>query len=329
MRIFVTQPLLGKAIQRLQALGDVKVFPDASRILPRDVLLNEVATADVLCCLLQDRIDREVLDAGRSLRLIATGVVVPGNIDMAYATERGIPVTSIPNIVAETTADLQFGLLMAISRRIVEGDKALRAGVFPGSQSIHFAGGDVGGRTLGSVGLGAIGRAVARRARGFGMKVLYTQRHPLSPAEEQDLGVTYSPPDDLLRESDFITLNAGYHPGTHHLIGPRELGLMKPTAYLINTARGPIVDEAALAEALAGGRIAGAALDVYEREPEVHPALLGLSNVVLTPHLGSATRSVRERIASVIADNVEAFVQGGRLPNLCNPEVLGAAANGE
>ena len=329
MRIFVTQPLLGSAIQRLRALGDVTVFPDASRILPHDVLLNETATADVLCCLLQDRIDREVLDAGRSLRLIATGVVVPGNIDMAYATERGIPVTSIPNIVAETTADLQFGLLMAIARRIVEGDKALRAGVFPGSQSIHFAGGDVGGRTLGSIGLGAIGRAVARRARGFGMKVLYTQRHPLSPAEEQDLGVTYSPPDDLLRESDFITLNASYHPGTHHLIGPRELGLMKPTAYLINTARGPIVDEAALAEALAGGRIAGAALDVYEREPEVHPALLGLSNVVLTPHLGSATRSVRERIASIIADNVEAFVQGRRLPNLYNPEVLGAAANGE
>ena len=329
MRIFVTQPLLGSAIQRLRALGDVTVFPDASRILPHDVLLNETATADVLCCLLQDRIDREVLDAGRSLRLIATGVVVPGNIDMAYATERGIPVTSIPNIVAETTADLQFGLLMAISRRIVEGDKALRAGVFPGSQSSHFAGGDVGGRTLGSIGLGAIGRAVARRARGFGMKVLYTQRRPLSPAEEQELGVTHSPLDDLLRESDFITLNASYHPGTHHLIGPRELGLMKPTAYLINTARGPIVDEAALAEALAGGRIAGAALDVYEREPEVHPALLGLSNVVLTPHLGSATRSVRERIASIIADNVEAFVQGRRLPNLYNPEVLGAAANGE
>ncbi len=329
MRIFVTQPLLGSAIQRLRALGDVTVFPDASRILPHDVLLNETATADVLCCLLQDRIDREVLDAGRSLRLIATGVVVPGNIDMAYATERGIPVTSIPNIVAETTADLQFGLLMAIARRIVEGDKALRAGVFPGSQSIHFAGGDVGGRTLGSIGLGAIGRAVARRARGFGMKVLYTQRRPLSPAEEQELGVTHSPLDDLLRESDFITLNASYHPGTHHLIGPRELGLMKPTAYLINTARGPIVDEAALAEALAGGRIAGAALDVYEREPEVHPALLGLSNVVLTPHLGSATRSVRERIASIIADNVEAFVQGRRLPNLYNPEVLGAAANGE
>lgn len=329
MRIFVTQPLLGNAIQRLQALGDVTVFPDAGRILPRDILLSEMATADVLCCLLQDRIDREVLDAGRSLRLIATGVVVPGNIDMAYATERGIPVTSIPNIVAETTADLQFGLLMAIARRIVEGDKALRAGVFPGSQSIHFAGGDVGGRTLGSIGLGAIGRAVARRARGFGMKVLYTQRHQLSPADEQELGVTYSHPDDLLHESDFITLNASYHPGTHHLIGPRELGLMKPTAYLINTARGPIVDEAALADALAVGRIAGAALDVYEREPEVHPALLGLSNVVLTPHLGSATRSVRERIASIIADNVEAFVQGRPLPNLCNPEVLSTAANGE
>lgn len=329
MRIFVTQPLLGNAVERLRNLGEVTVFPDASRILPRHALLSQVASADVLCCLLQDRVDREVLEAGRSLRLIATGVVVPGNIDMAYATERGIPVTSIPNIVAETTADLQFGLLLAIARRIVEGDKALRAGVFPGSQSVHFAGGDVGGRTLGSVGLGAIGRAVARRARGFGMKVLYTQRHRLPPAEEQELGATYCPLDDLLRQSDFVTLNAGYHPGTHHLIGSGQLGLMKPESYLINTARGPIVDEAALAEALAEGRIAGAALDVYEKEPEVHPALLGLSNVVLTPHLGSATRSVRERIASIIADNVEAFVAGRRPPNLCNPEVFGAAANGK
>lgn len=313
-------------MERLRALGEVAVFPDAGRILPRSTLLAEIASADVLCCLLHDRIDREVLDAARSLRLIATGTVVPSNVDVSYATEKGVPVTCIPNIVAETTADLQFGLLLAVARRLLEGDRAVRAGLFPGSQSVYFAGGDVNGQTLGSIGLGAIGRFVAQRARGFGMKVLYTQRHRLSPAEEQELGVTYCPLDDLLRRSDFVTLNASYHSGTHHLIGRNQLGLMKPTAYLINTARGPIVDEEALAEALAAGRIAGAALDVYEKEPEVHPALLGLSNVVLTPHLGSATRSVRERIASVMADNVEAFAAGRRLPHLFNREVLGAAA---
>lgn len=322
MRIFVTQPLLGESMQRLRGLGDVRFFPDASRILPRDTLLNEAARCDILCCLLQDRVDREVIEAGTSLRLIATGVVVPANVDVAYATTRGIPVTSIPNFVAETTADLQWALLLAVARRVVEGDKGLRRGLFPGSQSIYFAGGEVHGRTLGSVGLGVIGKAVARRARGFGMRVLYSQRHRLSPVEEAELGVEYRPLDDLLQESDFVVINAGYNPETHHLIGAPQLGRMKPTAYLINTARGPIVDEAALVQTLNDGRIAGAAMDVFEREPEVHPGLLGLDNVVLTPHLGSATRPVRERIASVIADNVEAFVQGRPLPNLVDPVAL-------
>lgn len=322
MRIFVTQPLLGDALTRLKALGEVRVFPDASRILPRQTLLEEVARSDILCCLLHDRVDREVMDAAPSLRLIANGAVVPANVDMAHATARGIAVTAIPNLVAETTADLQWGLLLAVSRRIVEGDRALRGGLFPGSQSAYFAGGEVYGQTLGTVGLGAIGRAVAVRARGFSMRVLYHQRHRLPPAEEQTLGVEYRPLEQLLSESDFVTINASYHPDTHHLIGEQELGWMKPSAYLVNTSRGPIVDEAALARALAARRIAGAALDVYEQEPEVHPDLLRLDNVVLTPHLGSATRPVRERIASVIADNVEAFITGKPLPNLYNPEVL-------
>lgn len=319
MRIFVTQPLLGEAIGRLQTLGDVRVFPDASRILPREVLLEEVRQCDVLCCLLQDRVDREVIDAGPSLRLIASGVVVPANVDVAYAASKGIPLTSIPNFVAETTADLQWGLIFASARRIVEGDKGLRSGLFPGSQSVYYAGGDVYGQTLGSVGLGTIGKAVARRARGFSMRVLYTQRHRLSAAEEAELGVEYRTLEELLRESDFVTLNASYSAEAHHLIGAPQLAAMKPTAYFINTARGPLVDEGALADALGQGCIAGAALDVYEQEPKVHPGLLGLDNVVLTPHLGSATRSVRARIASVVADNVEAFVQGRPLPNLFSP----------
>lgn len=322
MRIFATQPLLGEGVQRLQALGDLRVFPDASRILPREILLEEVRQADVLCCLLQDRIDRDVIAAAGSLRLIAAGMVVPANVDVAYANSRGIVISTIPNIVAETTADLQWGLLLAAARRIVEGDKGLRRGLFPGSQSVYYAGGEVHGRTLGSIGLGAIGKAIAGRARGFGMRILYTQRHQLTPAEEAELGVEFTSLDELLRQSDFVTLNAAYNPEAHHMIGAAQLAAMKPTAYLINTARGPLVDEAALVDALRQHRIAGAALDVYEQEPKVHPGLYDLDNAVLTPHLGSATRPIREQIASIIADNVEAFVQGRPLPNLYNPAAL-------
>lgn len=316
MRIFVTQPLLGPALDRMRQIGAVRLFEDASRICPRDLLLEEAARCDVLCCLLHDRVDRAVIEAGAALKLIVTGVVNPAMVDLKYAAERKIPVTCIPNFVAESTADLQFSLLLACARRVVEADGALRGGLFPGSQSIHFAGGEVNGQTLGTVGLGAIGQCVARRARGFGLRVLYTKRHRLSPAEEQELGVEYVSLEELLRQSDFVTLNASYSPELHHLIGERELALMKPAAYLINTARGPMVDEAALVQCLRAGRIAGAALDVFEQEPAVHPDLIGLSNTVLTPHIGTATRPIRERIGSVMADNLEAFARGKPLPNL-------------
>lgn len=321
-RIFVTQPLAPPALDRLRDLGEVQVEPDASRILPRERLLGQVRGCDVLCCLLHDRIDAEVIDAAPRLRLIASGAVVPANVDLEQATRRRIPVTIIPNFVAETTADLQWGLLMAVARRIPEADRRLRRGLFPGSQSLHFAGGEVHGRTLGTIGLGAIGRGIAERARGFGMRVLYTKRQRLSPGEEAELGVAHRPLDDLLRESDFVAVNASLHPATRHLIGERELGLMRPGAYLINTARGPIVDEAALVRALHDRRIAGAALDVFEQEPRVTAELTGMDNVVLTPHIGSATLQMRARIAAVIVDNVAAFLAGAQPPNLANPEAL-------
>jgi glyoxylate reductase len=330
-RVFVTQPIAEPELQRLRAAADVEVFPDSSRILPREHLLEAVARCEVLCCLLHDRVDAQVIDAGRSLRLIVTGAVVPANVDVAHATRRGIAVTAIPNLVVETTADLQWALLMAVARRIPEADRKLRQGLFPGSQSLYFAGGEVHGAVLGSVGFGAIGRAVARRAKGFGMRVLYNRRQRLSPAEEAELGVEYRALGELLEESDFVVINASYHPGTHHLIGAAELGRMKPTAYLVNTARGPIVDEAALVEVLRSGRIAGAALDVYEAEPQVHPGLIPLENVVLTPHIGSATRVTRQRIAAVMVDNALAYLGGRPLPNLVNPEALagGGPAPGE
>jgi len=327
MRIFVTQPIVEAPLRRLRELPgvEVEVNPDSSRILSRDRLLQAAARADVICCLLHDRIDAEVVDAGANLQLIANGAVHPANIDVARATARGIAVTTIPSIVTEATADLHWAILMAAARRIPEADRSLRAGMFPGSQSLHFAGRMVAGKTIGIVGFGDIGRSVTRRAHGFGMRVLYNKRQALAPSEEAELGVEYRDLDALLRESDFVSLHASYHPGTHHLIGAPQLALMKPTSYLVNTARGPIVDEAALVEALRVRRIAGAALDVYEREPEVHAGLLDLDNVVLTPHLGSATLETREAIATAIVDNVTAFLRGERPPNLVNPEVLGSA----
>lgn len=320
--VFVTQPVPEVALERLRRVAEVRVFPDPETILPRSRLLEEVADCDILYCLLHDRVDREVVDAGRRLRLIACSAIYPANVDVARATERGIPVTVIPNIVAETTADLQWALLLAVARRVVEADRALRAGIFPGAQSQRFVGGEVHGKTLGTIGLGAIGRATVNRARGFGMRVLYTKRQRLTLAEEEALGVQYRSLPELLSESDFVVVNASYHPGTHHLIGPRELSLMKPTAYLINTARGPIVDEAALVEVLRAGRIAGAALDVYEREPEVTPALKELSNVVLTPHIGSAARDTREQVAHIVVDNILEFLNGRRPHYVANPEVF-------
>ena len=321
VRIFVTQPVPDAPLAPLRALANVTVYPDSSRILPYDDLLREIPRCDILYCLLHDRVDGKVIEAGRRLKLIATSAITPSNVDVANATSRKIPVTAIPNIVAEDTADLEWGLLLAAARRIPEAERGLRGGVFPGAQSMHFAGGRVHGKTLGTIGLGAIGRGIARRAQGFGMRVLYTKRTRLSPEQERQWGVEYRSLHDLLRESDFVVVNATLHAGTQHLIGSNELRLMKPSAYLVNTARGPIVDEGALVEALKAGAIAGAGLDVYEREPRVHPELPSLGNVVLTPHIGTATQEMRAEIAAIVAHNIAAFLRGDRPPNVYNPEI--------
>lgn len=321
LRVFLTQPIPRGVLDRLRSLADVEMNDDPLHMVTKDELLDAVRRADILFCLLHDRVDADVLRANPALRLVATMAIVPANVDVATATELGIPVTVIPPLVTEATADLTLALLLTVARRVVEADKLLRSGVFPGAQSHYLVGGTVHGATLGIVGLGAIGRAVARRARGFSMRVLYTKRSRLSPQEEQDLGVEWADLDRLLRESDFVSIHATQAPDTYHLIGERELRRMKPTAYLINTSRGPLVDESALATALHEGWIAGAALDVYEREPRVTPDLLDLPNVVLTPHIGSADRRTRETIASVVVDNIEAFLAGRRPPHVANPEV--------
>jgi glyoxylate reductase len=322
-RIFISQPIAESAVERLRQIGDITMNPDASRIITKDALIAGVRNCDILLCLLHDVVDREVLDANPKLRAIASMAITPDRIDVAEATARKIPVTLIPRMVTEATADICFALMLAVARRLIEGDQLMRSGNFPGAQSNYLAGGFVYGKTIGLVGgRGRIGKAVARRAKGFSMRILYTGPRPMEAADQQELGATYVPLDELLRESDFVSLHAAMTPETHHLIGARELGLMKPTAYIVNTARGPIIDEAALAKALADGRIAGAGLDVFEREPEVEPALLKLPNVVLTPHLGSAVLEVREQMAHVVVDNIVAMLEG-RIPPYCaNPEVL-------
>ncbi len=325
--IFVTQPVPERALSRLREVATVRVFPDTLQIVPYDRLREEVSRSDVLYCLLHDRVDAGIIGAGSRLRLIASSAITPAHVDVAAATARKIPVTHIPNIVADATADLQWGLLVATARRIVEADRALRRGTFPGAQSMHFVGGEIHGATLGTIGLGAIGSRIAGRARAFGMRVLYTKRHRLAPEEERQMGVEFHALEALLHDSDFVVINATFSPDTRHLIGAAQLAMMKPTAYLINTARGPIVNEAALVDALRGRRIAGAGLDVYENEPQVHPGLRDLENVVLTPHIGSADRATRERVAAIVADNILAFLRGQRPPNVYNPQVFASESS--
>jgi glyoxylate reductase len=320
-RVLISQPIPASALDRLRTVAEVDMGGDSGRIMPRPELSERIRRADGLFHLMHDVVDAEVIAAGANLRVIASMAIVPATVDVAAATARRIPVTTIPPIVTDATADLHWALLLAVARRIVEADGALRRGIFPGSQSLHFAGAAVHGKTLGIVGLGRIGRAVARRARGFDMAVLYTKRSRLSEREEGELGVTYAALDDLLRRADFVSLNAAFTKETYHLIGARELSLMKPTAFLINTARGPMVDEAALVEALRSRRIGGAALDVFEEEPRVHPGLLSLDRVVLTPHLGSAVTELRETMADIVVENILAVIKGERPPNLYNPEV--------
>jgi glyoxylate reductase len=321
-RVFITQPIPQSALERLLGLAEVDWNQDDAHILSRDELAAAVTGHDVLFCLLPDRVDAELFEANPGLRLVASMKITPSDIDVAAATARRIPVTVVPPIVTEATADLHFGLLLAVARRVVEGDRLIRAGVFPGAQSMHLVGSAVWGRTIGLIGGGGrIGRAVARRARGFSMRTLYWGPRRIPEAEERSLGLAYVPMDRLLAESDFVSVHAPLKPETHHLIGARELRLMKPTAFLVNSARGPIVDEQALVDALAERRIAGAALDVFEREPQVEEALLEMPNVVLTPHLGSAVVEVRETMAHVVVDNIAAVLEGRQPPNCWNPEI--------
>lgn len=320
-RVFVTQPIAESAVARLRAVADVEVNPDSSRVLDKEKLIAAVKRCDILLSLLHDTVDDDVLAANPNLKAVSSMNITQDRIDLAAATRRGIPVTNIPAIVTNATADIAFGLLLSVARNIAYGDKLFRAGVYPGSQSNHLAGAAVSGKTLGLVGFGRIGQAVARRGRGFDMKIVYTDLNPL-PEAEQAIGASFRSFDDLLREADFVSLHPQLSPATRHLMGARQFALMKPTAYVINTSRGPVIDEAALVQALREKKIAGAGLDVYEHEPEVSPELTAMTNVVLTPHLGSAVLELREGMAHVVVDNTIALIEGRKVVSCLNPQVL-------
>jgi glyoxylate reductase len=322
-RVFVTQPVSEQALKRLRAAAQVTLFADSSRIIPKRALIGAVRKADILFCLLHDKIDRDVIMANPNLRLIAAQSITPSNIDVETATARRIPVTVTAPITTEATADLTFGLMLAVARRMIEGDRMVRAGKFPGSQSAHLMGSFVWGKTLGLVGGGGlIGKAVARRAHGFSMRILYWTPRRKPEHEEREAGLTYVPLDELLRQSDFVSIHSPLTKDTRHQIGARELRLMKKTATIINTARGPIIDEAALVRALIKKQIAGAGLDVFEHEPKIDAALKKMQNVVLEPHLGSAVPQVREDMANIVVDNILALIGGHKLPNCVNPQVF-------
>jgi glyoxylate reductase len=321
-RIFVTQPIAESALARLRAVADVEVNPDSSQVLAKDKLIAAVKRCDILLSLLHDTVDRDVLAANPKLKAVSSMNITQDSIDLAAATELGIPVTNIPAIVTDATADIGFGLLLAVARNIVQGDKLFRSGVYPGSQSNHLAGAAVTGKTLGLVGFGRIGQAMARRGRGFDMKIIYADPRRLPPELEKPFEAVHRGFDDLLLDADFVSLHPQLTSETRHLMSDRQFALMKPSAFVINTSRGPVIDEAALVQALKEKRIAGAGLDVYEHEPEISPELVAMPNVVLTPHLGSAVLSLREGMANVVVDNTIALIEGRPPVSCLNPQVL-------
>ncbi len=319
--VFVTRHLPGDALGRLAQHAEVDLWP-GDLPPPYDELRRRTAEADALICLLTDRIDAPLIDASPRLRVISTVAVGHDNIDLAAATTRGVPVGNTPGVLTETTADLAFALMLAVARRITEADRFVRNGKWDTWDPNLLLGYDVYGTTLGIIGYGKIGQAVARRAAGFAMRVLYASR---TPVHVPDHGPTLVDLDALLRESDFVSLHVPLTPDTRHLIAEPQLRAMRRTAIIVNTARGSVIDQAALVRALDEGWIAGAGLDVAEVEPvPASDPLFRAPNVVLLPHIGSASHATRERMASMAVDNCIAGLRGERLPHCVNPEVYGS-----
>jgi glyoxylate reductase len=309
-RIVVTRRIPEPALELLHAAGDVWVSPH-DRPLDAEELHAAVAGADAVVTLLHDRVDDAFLDAaGPSLRVVANVAVGYDNLDVAACTRRGVVCTNTPDVLTDATADLALALILASTRRLGEAERMIRAGATWSWSMFFMLGTGLQGKTLGIVGLGKIGTATARRARAFGMRIAYAGRRRADAALETELEADLLDLDELLRVADVVSIHVPLSDATRHLIDARRLGLMKPTGHLVNTSRGPVVDEAALARALADGRIAGAGLDVFEQEPAIQPALLELENVVLIPHLGSATIETRTAMGVLAARNAVAVLAG-------------------
>jgi glyoxylate reductase len=318
--VLVTRRLPQEALDRVGARCDVTLY-DGEGAMPRDQLLAEVAGKAGAITLLTDRVDDEFLEAaGSQLKIVANYAVGFDNIDVDACTRHGVLASNTPEVLTETTADTAFALMMAAARRIAEGDRFLRSRTAWIWGPLMMLGQDIHHKTLGIVGFGRIGQALARRGRGFGMRILYQDMYRPPDEVAAEFGAEYRDLDDLLRESDFVSLHTNLTPQTRHLINAERLTIMKPTAVLVNTSRGPVIDEEALARALTEGQIFAAGLDVFEREPSVHPALLACENAVLIPHLGSATVETRLAMANLAADNLFAALENQRPPTLLNAE---------
>lgn len=313
-RVVVTGRVPDAAIEKLRAEHEVDAWTGPESI-SREELLRRVAGADAILSLLTERIDAELLDAaGPQLKVVANVAVGYDNIDVPACTERSIVAANTPGVLTDATADIAMGLILMATRRLGEGERLIRSGQAWKWGMFFLLGSSLQGKTLGVVGMGGIGQATARRAKAFGMEIVYQSRSEIDPAITAELGARRVDLNELLAVSDVVSLHCPYGPATHHLIGAEQLAAMKSSAYLVNTARGPIVNEAALAAALRDGVIAGAGLDVFEHEPQVHPELLGLENVTLVPHLGSATVETRTAMAMLAADNALAVLSGERPP---------------
>jgi lactate dehydrogenase-like 2-hydroxyacid dehydrogenase len=322
-KVLVSRAVFPEVIERLSAHFEVD-YNDRDAALPADQLAARLVGKTGAITLLSDRIDAAVLAGAPGLKAVCNVAVGYNNFDLAAITQAGVMATNTPGVLNDTTADMAWALLLASARRIVSADQWVRAGQWQGWK-FHdgWFGNDVHHATLGILGMGRIGQAVARRAAGFEMRVLYHNRTPLAADQEAACGAAWVSKETLLRAADFLVLLLPYSPAVHHIIGAAELALMNPTAHLINIARGGIVDDNALIEALQQKRIAGAGLDVFENEPALDPRFLALDNVVLTPHIGSSTRATRLAMALLAADNLIAALGGQRPPNLLNPEVFG------
>jgi len=319
-RVLVTRIIPEKALSILKEHAQVAIHLE-DRAMKEEEILGQIPGKLALLPMGSDLISAKILETGKDLKIVANYAVGFNNIDLSTATSLKIAVTNTPDVLTETTADLTFALILGVARRLAEGDRFVRAGKWVEWKPNLFTGSDVYGKTLGIIGLGRIGSAVAQRGLGFRMRILYADVRPADRGVEERCQAKFVPLGDLLQESDFVTLHIPLSPETTHLIGREELRLMKKNAFLINASRGPVVDEEALVEALRSGAIAGAGLDVFEKEPKVSPELLSMENTLLLPHVGSATMETREKMAFVAVNNILAVLRGQTPPNLLNPEI--------